>query len=308
MLWINEGEAASVANQRNIFLRLLYAMLGFYWCEWASSLRFDLDFLTGKRKFKWPLIFYYLCRYIPFVHFAILPRMLNEGSWPLRFNPHHIDCRPLYSILHVVGHGSVALASNNLALRVMALWPGNYYIRFALWSMILGQWAIIISAAPLVQLGLSVYPVGPTECHGWFVYIPGNSRAFAYALGLDLLILGLTLYKLIGINKISLPRRRDGQVRYIVFSQATSYMIIAVTINLMALLATRLFLTGLVIDFIVPFQVFAPLLACRMVRHLTTFSDDEAIESTAQNTKNRTSIQFKHTVASEATSSEHPVY
>ncbi|KAF9535070.1 hypothetical protein CPB83DRAFT_227553 [Crepidotus variabilis] len=304
MLWMDIGDSNDDNIFKNTYLRLVYAMLGLYTWEWASSLQFEFDLLTGRKKFKWPLVFYFLCRYFPFLHLGILPRMSSDGSWPNRLNSHRIDCRPLYVLLYIVGHGSVALAGNNLALRAMALWPGKKYLKFALWLIILGQWAVILWGAPALPGGLQLFHFAPTECHGWFTFIDGSLGAFLYALIFDLLILGLTLYKLVGTINVSFFRRQDGPVRYILVAQGTSYMVISITVNLLALLLIELApQSRLVADFIVPFQVVAPLIACRMVRQLVTFSDSEAVESIAQNTKNRVSIQFKHTVATDATTS-----
>ncbi|EMD35615.1 hypothetical protein CERSUDRAFT_53885 [Gelatoporia subvermispora B] len=52
-----------------VYKDFVHALFGLYIWEVLISMKFDLDYLTGKRRFRWPMIFYFLNRYLMFADF-----------------------------------------------------------------------------------------------------------------------------------------------------------------------------------------------------------------------------------------------
>jgi len=65
--WKSEAE---IAQDGVAFSRFMHTLLGLYIWEFFTSLPFDWDFISGKKKFRWPLIFYFAGRY--FLLFALI--------------------------------------------------------------------------------------------------------------------------------------------------------------------------------------------------------------------------------------------
>lgn len=55
----------------------MHAFFGLYLWELVVTLDFDWDYLSGKRRFKWPLIFYFCNRYFMLVALVGVITLLN---------------------------------------------------------------------------------------------------------------------------------------------------------------------------------------------------------------------------------------
>jgi hypothetical protein len=54
-----------LARDAIVFNNLLHAMAGLWIWEFVTSLDFDWQFITGKRKFKWPMVrFFHIFKYV----------------------------------------------------------------------------------------------------------------------------------------------------------------------------------------------------------------------------------------------------
>ncbi|KAF9524799.1 hypothetical protein CPB83DRAFT_596187 [Crepidotus variabilis] len=304
----------------------VYALIGLYVWEWLTSLKFDLEFVIGKKKFKWPLIFYHLCRYLPIVYLAVLLTVLYSMN-PTGFTPGLtglLNCRTLYMLLHFTSHGCVALASLNLALRTMALWPSNRLVKIVIISLMLGNWVFIGVAYYRSFESYWRRPSSATiPCLGWEASPDGTIGILAYSLCFDLLVLALALYKIVGIHRVSLPQRSHGRVTYTLFAQGIGYFVVCSVLDLGSIIAygysrryfpdslvtvsteaqlsayyssaTWCLYCGLIT------QVVSPLAACRMVRGLSAAASGDETQAnsssaTIANRKNRRSIRFRHTI------------
>jgi hypothetical protein len=45
-----------LANEAIIFKNLMHALIGLYAWEFLTSLDFEWDLLTGRKRFRWPLV------------------------------------------------------------------------------------------------------------------------------------------------------------------------------------------------------------------------------------------------------------
>ncbi|KIJ08935.1 hypothetical protein PAXINDRAFT_88164 [Paxillus involutus ATCC 200175] len=59
--WESNSE---VATDTLIYIKLIHALMGLYAWEFIMSLDFEWAVLTGKKKFHWPLTFYFAGRYL----------------------------------------------------------------------------------------------------------------------------------------------------------------------------------------------------------------------------------------------------
>ncbi|KAG0706947.1 hypothetical protein DFH29DRAFT_797532, partial [Suillus ampliporus] len=75
--------------------------------EFVGSLDFDWQFISGKRLFRWPLMFYFSGRY------SLLFGLI--GTYRYR-TQHEVNCQALYTFNQVFGNTAIGLASIDLSL------------------------------------------------------------------------------------------------------------------------------------------------------------------------------------------------
>ncbi|KAM5541942.1 hypothetical protein V8D89_004252 [Ganoderma adspersum] len=112
------------------FDRFMHSLFRLYLWEFIISLPFDWQYLTGKRKFKWPLVFYFSGQY--FLLFTLIGIPVN--------------CQALYTYNQIFGNATIGLASITLSLRIVAVWSQVWYIVVSLVCLILGQWALLLNS------------------------------------------------------------------------------------------------------------------------------------------------------------------
>ncbi|KZT03776.1 uncharacterized protein LAESUDRAFT_324884 [Laetiporus sulphureus 93-53] len=251
--WQSEAE---IAQDGVAFGRFMHTLLGLYIWEWATSLDFDWEFISGKRKFRWPMIFYFAGRY--FLLFALIGIAIALNvSKP-------INCQALYTYNQVFGNGAIGLASINLSLRTMAVWSQAWYIVVPLVAIILGHWSlllhgILIKAAWIPGSGCTITNTDNTLL----------AATFIYSMCFDFLVLILTAYKL------AFPTRRRDQSRIVqlIFGDGLIYFMIAFLANLLATIFMLLDLNAVMsIIANVPAAVCSTIVACRVVRRLSRYT------------------------------------
>jgi len=189
------------------FVKVVFAFCGVYFWEWATSLNFDISFITGKRNFRLPMIFYFLNRYLLFA--TCIGLCVAQGVTS------KIDCQSLYTFMQLAGNMSGGLASVNFAIRTIAVWNQNKWIVASLVAIIMGHWSIILQGALL-----HADWVPSQGC----VIIKANNRVlaaqFVYTMCFDLIVLLLTAYKLAlhggGRSRLVNILFRDGLIYFIV--------------------------------------------------------------------------------------------
>ncbi|TCD71937.1 hypothetical protein EIP91_000069 [Steccherinum ochraceum] len=79
----------ALALEAAAFLKLMHVLAGIYFWEFSVSLDFDWMYITGKKKFQWPMLFYFLNRYCLF--FALIGILIALDATT------KIDCQSLYT-------------------------------------------------------------------------------------------------------------------------------------------------------------------------------------------------------------------
>ncbi|KAF9535167.1 hypothetical protein CPB83DRAFT_924841 [Crepidotus variabilis] len=54
---------SEILRDYQVLIKMVHALCGIYVWELLTSIDFELDFIRGKRKFKWPFLFYVVNRY-----------------------------------------------------------------------------------------------------------------------------------------------------------------------------------------------------------------------------------------------------
>ncbi|KAI0346491.1 hypothetical protein BDW22DRAFT_764803 [Trametopsis cervina] len=251
---VNWQSDAELAVDAAAFAKLMHALAGVYFWEFATSLDFDWSYISGKRKFTWPMIFYFLDRY--FLFFAMIGILMALDITT------EINCQALYTFDQLAGDGAVGLASINLAIRTMALWSQSLYIVVPIVCIIIGHWVLILQGILLKA-----------------VYIPGTGCAiietkttilaatFIYSMCFDLIILILT--------SIKLAKPKGGQrsqLMTMLFRDGLIYFLIAFMANLLATVFMVMNLNAVMsVIFNVPAAIASTIVACRAVRRLQTW-------------------------------------
>jgi hypothetical protein len=256
------------------FNHMMHALFGLYLWEWFISLDFEWEIISGKRRFKWPLIFYFAGRYL------LLGTMIGivvalDATKPL-------NCFALYLFNQLAGSACAGLACINLSLRTIAVWGHNRYVMYGLILLILGHWSVILQG---VQLTVSWQ-----EPAGCVIQKTNNTllaATFIYSMSLDLVVLLLNVWKL-GMGTMGLgAMRKHSSVAQLIFGDGLIYFFIAFISNLVATVFMILNLNAVMnVIFNVPAVIAATIVSGRLVRRLNNFgkvSTGETYSHTASN-------------------------
>ncbi|KAF9051501.1 hypothetical protein BJ165DRAFT_1340951 [Panaeolus papilionaceus] len=254
--------AKEIQAQGTAFGKLMHALLGLYLYEWLLSVDFDWDLVTRKKRFRWPLIFYFANRYLLF--FALIGITISLDS------SNRLNCQALYTFNQLSGDAAVALASINLSIRTMAIWAQNKYIIIGLVVVILGHWTLILQGIQLKAVWVEGVGCAITETNNRIL-----AAIFIYSMCFDLTVLLLNTYKLMGVNRGSIANEMMGRSRlaHMIFADGLIFFIIAFLANLIATVFMVLNLNQIMsVIFNVPAAVSSTIVACRAVRRLTNFT------------------------------------
>ncbi|KAF7324938.1 hypothetical protein MKEN_00536100 [Mycena kentingensis (nom. inval.)] len=246
---------AEIAQDSTIFVKFTHALLGVYAWEWLISLHFDWQVLTGRKPFRWPLIFYFANRYL------LLGTMVGIA---IAFDTdRRLDCQALFTFNSFTGEAAVGLASLNLSIRTIAIWSQAQWIKTFLAVIILGHWCLIFSGVLLK----SVWSPELNTC----IILETNTRiisaTYTYTMCFDLTICLLNTYKL---------SQRGGKTTLskLLFQDGLVYFVVAFLANLVATVFMMLGLNPIMsVMFNVPAAIGSSIVATRAVRRLTKFTN-----------------------------------
>ncbi|KAF9482278.1 hypothetical protein BDN70DRAFT_875194 [Pholiota conissans] len=250
-----------LTKDAGVFVKLMHSLLGLYAYEWFISLDFEWDFITGRKKFRWPMIFYFANRYL--LLFAMIGIAISFDM-TTEFN-----CQTLYTFNQLAGDAAIGLASINLSIRTMAIWNLNKYVVGGLILIILGHWSLILQGVQLTAVW-----VDGAGCQ----IIKTNNKIlaaiFIYSMCFDLTVLLLNLYKLLGKGAgVASNLTSRSRLVHMIFADGLIFFIVAFLANLIATVFMILSLNSIMsVIFNVPAAVASTIVACRAVRRLTNFT------------------------------------
>ncbi|GLB42280.1 hypothetical protein LshimejAT787_1102950 [Lyophyllum shimeji] len=247
--------AAEIAKDAAAFDKFMHTLLGLYIWEWFTSLDFDWQFISGKKKFRWPMIFYFLNRYCLLFALMGIAIALNVTT--------EINCQGLYTFNQCFGNASIGLASINLSLRTMAVWSQRWYIVIPLVGVILGHWSLLLHGILLKAAWVPGQGCVITSTDNHLLAI-----TFIYSMVFDFVVLSLTAVKLLFGGGGSSSR-----LVTLIFQDGLIYFAIAFLANLIATVFMLLNLNPVMsIIANVPAAIASTIVACRAVRRLSNYT------------------------------------
>ncbi|KAF9535170.1 hypothetical protein CPB83DRAFT_872986 [Crepidotus variabilis] len=252
--------------------KMAHVIFGVYLWEWLSSLPFEWDFVTGRKKIRWPLIFYLINRYSLLV-FLVLQLTMFDAPSDRPFN-----CGKIYQIGYLFGQVALVTASINLTVRTIAIWS-NIYVTAGLGLIVLANCVLVsveiyYSTAMWIP-GIGCVPNAPYQVDMWL------RASFIYSVAFNLLVLALNLYKLsVGMGSFGPtqpqlyinPLKGTSRIAQLIFTQGLIYFFIAFLTDLVSIVFLTLKLNIAMSTIAVsPTLVISSIAACRSVRTLANF-------------------------------------
>ncbi|TFK51000.1 hypothetical protein OE88DRAFT_1660187 [Heliocybe sulcata] len=271
---VDWNSPTELAKDALVFEKFMHALVGIYLWEWFTSLPFDWAFISGKKPFRWPMIFYFGGRYsLICALIAILIALDNTEP---------INCQALYIFAQLMGNMSIGLASVNLSVRVMAIYSMNLYVVIPLVLLILGHWSLLLQGVNIKAAFVPGSGCAITQSNNTIL-----SAIFIYTMCFDLVVTSLTIYKLVFNSRTqsSLVKRiwRDGLV----------YFIIALSVNILATVFILLQLNAVMSVMLdVPSAVASTIVACRAVRRLVDFTSGPEVYSNSASKGQSSAMAF----------------
>ncbi|CAA7270204.1 unnamed protein product [Cyclocybe aegerita] len=245
---------AEIAKDAAAFDRLMHALLGLYMWEYAISIDFDWQYLSGKKTFRWPLLFYFLNRYCLLFALIGIAIALNVTE--------EINCQGLYTFNQCFGNAAIGLASINLSLRTMAVWSRKWYIVAPLVLVIMGHWSLLLHGILLKAAWVPEQGCIITQTNSKML-----AATFIYTMVFDFTVLSLTAFKLL------YPKTGRSKLVELIFNDGLIYFAIAFLANLIATIFMLLDLNPVMsIIANVPAAIASTIVACRIVRRLSSFT------------------------------------
>ncbi|KAJ7584008.1 hypothetical protein C8J56DRAFT_790038 [Mycena floridula] len=196
--------------------------------EWLISLDFDLSFLLGQRKLKWPLFFYFYGRYASLGCLIGMLIIMDIG--------HPVHCQAAYISTSILGDTAICAATINLSIRTMVVWAYDTRIMATLIVLILGHFTVItlnISHGQLDRIASG------NRCVLTRMDPKVNAAMFMYTSGIDLIVMCLMAFKVFRYrqDKISTLLLRDGLIYFLVVFFVNVVAVIFSLLNLNPLMS-----------------------------------------------------------------------
>lgn len=259
---VDWNSSAELLKDADAFSKIIHLLLGVYIWEWINTVNFEYAIITGKQRFRWPLIFYFYGRYAMFGGLIGFVIALNETTT-------RMNCNVLYTFLQFLGNTALGTASINLSIRTIAIYSQKLYVIVPLSVVILGHWIIILRSVTNV----SAIWVDGSGC----AVASSNPKLFVamyvYSMGFDFIVMCLMAYKLGFVKR----NQHRSQIVQLMFIDGLGYFLTAFLVNLVAVVFSVLNLNSIMsIIADAPASTLATIVSCRVVRRLYQFQQKGA--------------------------------
>ncbi|TFY82730.1 hypothetical protein EWM64_g1281 [Hericium alpestre] len=285
---VDWNSPAELVHDADAFAKFIHALLGLYIWEWFTSLDFEWSFVSGKRSFRWPLIFYFVGRYSLLFALVGIAITLNVQV--------EVNCQALYTFNQCLGNFAIGLACVNLSIRAIAVWSSKLYIVIPLVAIMLGHWALLLHGILLKAAWVPGQGCVITATNNTIL-----SATFIYSMCLDFLVMALAAYKL------AYKKGSQSRLVQMIFGDGLIYFFIAFCANLTATIFMTLDLNPVMsIIANVPAATTSTIVACRVVRRLTNYTTPAAeMFNSTQNSYSRRAPPNVSVVKTTATQNVH---
>ncbi|KAJ7589751.1 hypothetical protein C8J56DRAFT_1139369 [Mycena floridula] len=197
---------------------LVVAIFGLYFWELFNTLDFDFSFICGRRKFKWPMIFYFYSRYAFLASLVGTIFDLNTSR--------QVNCQALALATILLKHSALWASSVTLSIRMMTLWEYSRRIMVIMVPLITFHMvAACLSSTLDLNVVWSEVAFAKDRCVALKMSLFSIAILYTYTMVFDFIILCLTSYKLLygGDARIRLKQIpifmllfRDGLIYFVV--------------------------------------------------------------------------------------------
>ncbi|OCH89497.1 hypothetical protein OBBRIDRAFT_794180 [Obba rivulosa] len=196
-----------IADERLALTNLTHALAGLYIWELVTTLDFEWSFFTGRRPWKWSMLFYLSGRYC--VLAAIISQLIIFDT------RREMNCMALERSIQGFAFVGIDTASVLIALRAFAFWQQNYYTLVILVAVFMTNVGIQIHG---IVVGVSSWDPATNSCT-----IQDTSR-----MRLQLIVNFATDVTLLAIMLVGLIRQRiPGSLYQLLFNQGVLWTVIA---------------------------------------------------------------------------------
>jgi len=251
----------TITSEGGVYKDFVHALFGLYIWELLISLNFDVEYLVGKRRFKWPMTFYFLNRYL------MLANFIGIVLWTDITNP--VNCAALYICIQVFANMSLGLAGINLALRTMAIWNMSRSVVMPLALIIAGHLSLLLLSA----IGI---PLRATWIEGRGCSANSDSilmlTTLIYTICFNLGVLVLTAWGL----AFKFGKKRSSRVATLIFKDGLIFFIAAFLVDIIAVVFIVLDMNPIMLTLanVLP-TTLSTIVACRAVRRLANLNRAE---------------------------------
>ncbi|KEP52193.1 putative transmembrane protein [Rhizoctonia solani 123E] len=266
---VNWSDPATMMAQAAVFAQILWVLLGIIGWEFITTLDFEYRTIKKWREFKWPMAFYFMCRYSIFIALVVLNVINNTKT--------EINCQAMYTLAQFLGNVSIGTASNLLMFRAIAIWSRNTWVVVPLVLVALGHWSILLHGIIAVR---ATWNATVGVC-----VVTGTSNIFLrllynYTMAFDLLVLILSVA---GLTRGG--NGRESGLWSLLFKDGIAYFTVAFVGNLIAAIFAILHLNAAMdIMFTVPAAVFSAIVAMRCVRRLSDWAGKDVYVHSSERT------------------------
>jgi len=257
---VNWSSPQEIAKDAAVFEKLLFALFGVYLWELTLHFDFEWSFIARRRSFRWPLIFFFFCRYCMLFSFIGLIISVTVTS--------PINCRALYTFNSWNGNMTILCASTLLMLRTIALWNRKKLVMAVLGVLCLAHWGLLYRTMFIVvaEWDPTVGSCVVTQTSPSLLNV-----TFFYTMGFDLVILIFSATALLGRH----TARTD--LWKLLFQDGLVYFLISFSMNCIPAVLNVLNLnTPMNVMATIPAAMITSIAACRAVIRLMEFSASEA--------------------------------
>lgn len=252
---VNWSSPQEIVRDTTVYENVVYVLFGLYVWELFQTSSFEWSLVTRARKFAWPLIPFFFCRYC--LLWALIGLLISFSSLK------HVNCQALYTFNSWTGNMAILCASTSLMLRTIALWEKKLKVVIPLGVLCLAHWTLLWRGMFVVK---ATYETSTESCVVTYTNHIFLNISFFATMVFDLIILSLTMAKLVPLST------RLGIVR-LLFHDGLIYFLVAFAFNaLPAILATINLNPVMNIIATIPAATFSAIAACRAVIRLQTYA------------------------------------
>ncbi|KAF9527459.1 hypothetical protein CPB83DRAFT_793263 [Crepidotus variabilis] len=244
---INWNDPTVVTRTSKIFAAFSLVLVGVVLWNIISTLWFDWQIVTGKRKWKWPMLIYFVARIAMILHIFAIAINRNALS--------EVDCMALTFMSKFCDALGTCCSSLILVLRTIAVWHRNKKISAVMYLLFIGQ---IVMWSQSFRYSKAAWNPKRMLCDVLSTAGRGLlTSIWAYTMFFDLVILILCTYRL--------SAHRRSTLAGVLLRDGISYFCAAFAANLIQTIFAGLQLNPVMNIMTLPFALVVSVIAATSV-------------------------------------------